>query len=80
MTESESEAHNKFIVRDEIHSSKMSLGGGSTFDNVLITTGKAGKYEGDCISNPSLCNDGLSVSFWLKQGGVYSKFNALCQE
>lgn len=31
-----------------------------------------GRFSNTCPGNPSLCEDGYSVSFWLKQGGRFN--------
>ncbi|XP_048580487.1 cadherin-23-like isoform X2 [Nematostella vectensis] len=43
----------------------------SQLGNVIAVSGseqyiRVGDFENDCVSNPSLCPDGLSVAFWLK--------------
>ena len=69
---------NNYVAVDEMHSKQMALGAFKRSNFIYQPlTGNAGSYGGDCISNPSLCTNGLSVAFWLNYGGVYVYHNLL---
>ena len=69
-----SSTDNSAITDDTSYWKGHIIGSGVVLDSKVLSLQGGGhvilgRFNNTCPGNPSLCQDGYSVSFWLKQGG-----------
>ena len=76
-----SSADNSAITDDTSYWQGHIVGSGVVLDSKVLSLQGGGhvilgRFNNTCPGNPSLCEDGYSVSFWMKQGGRWGAYLA----